>query len=368
MGRRSTREIDQCLMSGLRQHSGTCWFNAALNGLVLGNGSRKILRALVKDYKSKHGIKDIPEDYCPKDIDADFIVHVIHKLLCTRYFQPEHDVPLTTYESLKIEDHGYSYMGFIGMMTALHLHVGQVGYDLLKPQNRAQLSTVLGSNWDYMLFTDTTKSIKSFGKGQTWSLPHVITVGAEEYALDHCVLSFFMPRDREGHVVCGSFCNRVPVIYDSNYDRIVEYDWTTLSYHVPDILESYNYDYESGIQYAYIVYVRKRRIEALENQPKSQLCAGVEDEYRIEEGEHDMLQLLKDNRIVGVLQPKLYPPILALIYEPLQSRVYQLKGATKVVLTSDLHTETLLIKNNEPYIYVLERGFTETLIGKLLDN
>lgn len=387
MVRRTYKEIDACLMSGLRQHTGTCWFNSALNGLILGYCSRKILRAMVKEYKSKNKIPDIPEDYCPRQIDGTFIISLINKLLCKRYFNPTHDVSYLAHQSVNAQTAvpgkpgGYPRVAFDGITKALELKYARIAYSSLRDASPVSIPNDTDNPLDIPEYVMVTKSLKSFnpfgpGMNDAPTLPDEVSIdvgngNVEIYELDHCILEFHY-QGNEGtvmaHAICGAFCRNIPVIYDSNTNRIVDYDWTVLSEDIPNDIERYNIDSSMGLKYSYIVYVRKALVDYIDDRPHIQLCLGSPDEYRLEQYDNDSVALSKDNKIIALLQPQAFPAIMPFVGKAIQARAYPLRGDTTKLVIGDGNgngSVNLVVKNG--LIYAVGPREQEIMIGKIMD-
>ena len=69
--------------AGLRQVSQTCWFNATLNGFVLGEATAKMLFDKIKLLSSSEIValaKDFPTDSCPITLSRKYVFHYFMKI------------------------------------------------------------------------------------------------------------------------------------------------------------------------------------------------------------------------------------------------------------------------------------------------
>ena len=69
--------------AGLRQVSHTCWFNATLNGFVLGEATAKMLFDKIKLLSSSEIValaKDFPKDSCPITLSRKYVFHYFMKI------------------------------------------------------------------------------------------------------------------------------------------------------------------------------------------------------------------------------------------------------------------------------------------------
>lgn len=218
--------------AGLRQVSHTCWFNATLNGFVLGEATAKMLYDKIKLLSSSEIValaKDFPSDSCPITLSRKYVFH---------YFMKIH----SDYSVIgKKGDISVNLMSKIFTPKALVSPIakGRVGgYPI--DAARQILSKVFNigetgllRKWETVCpdsFRNHTM-IYSDGPAVPYKITpdmHPLVISTKDkktrFHLSHVV--YIMERKSGNHAVVGYVCGGKEYVYDSNKPRRLEVEWS----------------------------------------------------------------------------------------------------------------------------------------------
>lgn len=238
--------------NALAQFSGTCYFNAVINGVFLSNNFYKFLKhklveyyiSLTKEEKQKftaQGMTCLGKD---KEISREILFNLIKHYLCAINHQ---------FENIKGTE--------ITQIASTILHKKEV--------NEGGHSFDVITNIIKILFPEDSQSYAKIFK-----FPKEISgsVESEKYLLDHAVLGIQVkdnPASHLNHAVVGTSCyeDNVPIIIDSNRpynpiyinwkdpknnDTIIKYFKSVYTYKEGSELE---------IVYDYVCYLNKQKLQ-----------------------------------------------------------------------------------------------------------
>ena len=246
--------------AGLRQVSMTCWFNATLNGFVLGEATAKMIFDKIKLLSSSEIVslaKDFPTDSCPITLSRKYVFH---------YFMKIHsDSPVGGKGNVSVD-----LINKIFTPTALASPIAKGragGYPidaarqiLGKVFNIGE--TGLMRKWETVCPNSFRNHTMIYTDGP--SVPDKITLdshpmiirtkdGKTTFGLSHMV--YVVERKNLGnHAVAAYVCGGKRYLYDSNRSRRMEVNWSDPE-NREEILE-----YSGAIKYivvSYCLYVRE---------------------------------------------------------------------------------------------------------------
>lgn len=226
-----TRNIS-CQKIGLRQMSGSCWFNSSLNGFILGGRSRKIFEALARADRSPRQtrLSIFGLFSCPRVPTKSHVFSYVRKVLDDRLER----TPGGKYQ----KNHAASLAVRLGHTPA---RLVKGGGDPARAM-RSILSTVFD--------TSAYKICSSAAEVQTISDPKVLIAAvaskpgmhyafglplpldAGNFSLDHVVMNVnFVKPDGSpmGHAVVGFRCGGNMYVYDSNRMKLMKFDWAKVN-------------------------------------------------------------------------------------------------------------------------------------------
>ena len=246
--------------AGLRQVSHTCWFNATLNGFVLGEATAKMLFDKIKLLSSSEIValaKDFPTDSCPITLSRKYVFH---------YFMKIHsDYPV-------IGNKGNISVNLMNKMftpksLASPIAKGRAGG---YPTDAARQilgkvfnigETGLLRKWETVCpnhFRNYTMIYSDF-PGVPYKITpdmHPLVISTEDkktrFHLSHVV--YIMERKNGNHAVVGYVCGGKEYVYDSNNPRRLEVEWSD-----PENREKL-LEYSDAIKFkvvSYCLYVRE---------------------------------------------------------------------------------------------------------------
>ncbi|KAK9823113.1 hypothetical protein WJX72_000389 [[Myrmecia] bisecta] len=267
----------------LQQLSETCYFNASLNGLLLGQLSQQMLLQRLVTYV---GALPPPEriqflrepldmTHCKPQLMLADMFRVIFAMLC-----PNSPTPLT-YDDMFVSSESDVPEAFVrGLDPTMGIH----GHTL--PTLEALVTMLFGQSAISRGYEDLMRDdilVVAEGSGLApffayhphpgFSLPREIQVVGENASPDTpptpYVLDFGFVEPYHGHITAGVFCNGVPVVVDSN-NMVYERDWLAPS-EQPAPKGFYNYNEDDFIlrripsytKTELAVYVRKDIISTL---------------------------------------------------------------------------------------------------------
>jgi hypothetical protein len=218
--------------AGLRQVSHTCWFNATLNGFVLGEATAQMIFDKIKLLTSSEIValaKNFPADSCPITLSRKYVFH---------YFMKIHsDHPING----KKGDISVNLMNKIFTPKALVSPIAKGklgGYPI--DAARQILSKVFNigeigllRKWETVCPNHFRNYTMIYSDGPT--VPdkitpdmHPLVISTEDkktrFHLSHMV--YIMGRKNGNHAVVGYVCGNKKYVYDSNKSRRLEVNWS----------------------------------------------------------------------------------------------------------------------------------------------
>ncbi len=229
---------------GREQIGGTCWFQGIMNGWLLSDGGRVFLKARLDAYKRYKNIKNLNTSSCPRrKFDPDFFFSYLDS-----YFKGNKNWNQQTYKN-------------VNLIANLSLQQGnkdkglEGGYSTYQSENMKNfMKNIFGTNWSYepnkdIYLTDKIKPVPG-------------------YRLNHCIMGM-RQENTPGHAVTGYFCNKKPVVFDSNASNYLDIDWRTekgkkqlkryyASMYKGGYVGSNNENRKINFEYDTIVYLRSK--------------------------------------------------------------------------------------------------------------
>ena len=272
--------VPPCANGRTMQHRGTCWFNTALNVVLLSPALSRMAKAAYRRWRDKRttstGSRSLRlrgntsyEDMCPDFRNPppveDMFFAVVHNLF---------------YEGRRLsQSHGDPLMAMAGRVklgkggTLPHLFHGEGGNALVGLQ--ALVMAMSERSLVYKLGGgDDDDTLADFISNMTPSQPPIMLIelpankrnqrasAGAAYVLDAALIKLEDPNDRNGvhHVVSGLTCNGVPYVYDSN-NYVAQTDWPNgVLTGYADELKRANAEYAHFDIYLHaVVYVRRPR-------------------------------------------------------------------------------------------------------------
>jgi hypothetical protein len=246
--------------AGLRQVSHTCWFNATLNGFVLGEATAKMLYDKIKLLSSSEIValaKDFPSDSCPITLSRKYVFHYFMKIhsdypvigkkgnisvnLMNKMFTPK----ALASPVAKGREGGYP-MDAARQILGKVFNIGETGllrkWETVCP-NHFRNYTMIYSDFPGVSYKITPDM-------------HPLVISTEDkktrFHLSHVV--YIMERKNGNHAVVGYVCGGKEYVYDSNNPRRLEVEWSD-----PENREKL-LEYSDAIKFkvvSYCLYVRE---------------------------------------------------------------------------------------------------------------
>ena len=246
--------------AGLRQVSHTCWFNATLNGFVLGEATAKMLYDKIKLLSSSEIValaKDFPSDSCPITLSRKYVFHYFMKIhsdypvigkkgnisvnLMNKMFTPK----ALASPVAKGREGGYP-MDAARQILGKVFNIGETGllrkWETVCP-NHFRNYTMIYSDFPGVPYKITPDM-------------HPLVISTEDkktrFHLSHVV--YIMERKNGNHAVVGYVCGGKEYVYDSNNPRRLEVEWSD-----PENREKL-LEYSDAIKFkvvSYCLYVRE---------------------------------------------------------------------------------------------------------------
>jgi hypothetical protein len=291
-------------LTGLRQVTGTCYFNSVYNVLLLGDvGKRLFYGSYIKFYELhpqfpvllQKVLDSIDKGYCLNiDKRGQFYAYMIIALCKQKSKQTVNASNSRMIQNLmntiNVKDSGrggYPQMMLENLLDMMYvIHKGStVDYDKapISVLQHTQ-SLLIAKNYFpkvLVLYTPVLKLTELFNANIPKNIM-ITTNGKEEpYILDHAILMFTL-NGIDSHVVACTFCNGTPIIYDSNKDKSVNIDWTInneiqankynlMEYVIEDQGTKEREVVITNWTFNYICYIRQKYIDTLPAAPD--ICA-----------------------------------------------------------------------------------------------
>ena len=274
--RTKKRKID-CSSKGLEQRSGTCWFNTALNGLILGEHSSYMLQEMLarvvptlsaqkQDFLSSDTFQE--SDTCPIKLNKIFVYKYLLYFFC-----------YSNSNGIERLDNGLDHARQIMKLTKINHRplIIKTGWFASKaiPQllgffyNTNEISIICHSKLQKTMFVksvDTaTKYVIIVNSVKlhkfSFNVPFVekeITINGLEYVLDHAAIFLHQNKISENHLIVSYTCNGDEYIYDSNNYESEKVIWTSdnMNQNIKDLYKNTEYNIKKA-EFDYICYVRK---------------------------------------------------------------------------------------------------------------
>ena len=240
--------------AGLRQVSMTCWFNATLNGFVLGEATAKMLYDKIKLLSSSEIValaKDFPTDSCPITLSRKYVLH---------YFMKIHsDHPVIGKKgniSLNLMNKIFTPRGLASPIAkgkaggypidAARQILGKV-FNIGETGLLRKWETVCPNHFrnHTMVYSDGP-----FVPDKITPDMHPLVISTKDkktrFHLSHVV--YVMERKSGNHAVVGYVCGGKEYVYDSNNPRRLEIEWSD-----PENREKL-LEYSDAIKFKYVAY------------------------------------------------------------------------------------------------------------------
>ena len=214
-----------CQKLGLRQLSGSCWFNSSLNGFVLGGRSRKILEKLARADRTPGRFAGLLS--CPRVVTRSHVFSYVRRVLDDRFER----TPGGKYP----KNHAANLAVRLGH-TPARLALGTGGdpvkavKSILKAVFEPSAYRIVETPGEVAGVTDQRVLFAALaarpGMHYPFGVPIPLAAGA--FSLDHVVMNVnFTKSDGSlsGHAVVGFFCGRNAYVYDSNRMELLKFDW-----------------------------------------------------------------------------------------------------------------------------------------------
>ena len=246
--------------AGLRQVSMTCWFNATLNGFVLGEATAKMLFDKIKLLSSTEIValaKGFPADSCPITLSRKYVFHYFMKIhnkypviekkgdvsvnLMSKIFTPKALVsPIA-----KGRAGGYPVDAARQILSKV-FNIGEVG--LLRKWEK----TCPDHFRNYTMIYADGPAVPDKITPDMHPLVISTTDKKTRFHLSHIV--YIMERKNGNHAVVGYVCGGKEYVYDSNKPRRLEIEWSD-----PENREEL-LEYSNAVKFkvvSYTMYVRE---------------------------------------------------------------------------------------------------------------
>lgn len=184
---------------GRKQIDGTCWFQSILNGWLLSDTGRILIKARLDAYKKYKSTKKINTKSCPSPkFDPDLFFSYLDS-----YVKGEQNLNQTKYKNVNL----IANLSLEQNNAAKGLKGGCCYHN--SSNIKTFMKNIFGNNWSLETGKDIylTNAIKS----------------VPGYRLNHCIIA--MRHDKGGHAVTGYFCKGKPIVFDSNSNSYLDIDW-----------------------------------------------------------------------------------------------------------------------------------------------
>ncbi|AGE50762.1 PBCV-specific basic adaptor domain-containing protein [Paramecium bursaria Chlorella virus CVB-1] len=212
-----------CASRGLRQKTSTCWFNSALNGLVLSSASSKLLLEDMRRSLSKEEIRELSDmkvsDVCPKELSKKFVYAYALKIhdeflqnknknesknLVDKMFTPK-ALPTPVAQGKK----GYYAIDAIHqLLRRVFPNKGRATIGMLEEAKR------ISNDTEFLVYDTVITKLHD--------IPPTI---AGKFRLSHISYIVNLERTGEFHAVTAYICGRQKSIYDSNRMGRLDINW-----------------------------------------------------------------------------------------------------------------------------------------------
>ena len=217
--------VQTCLGVGLRQLSGTCWFNAGINLLVLGGRAGAFFRELSASALVPASAQFADRGACPRKLTKDLVLGYMR-----RVFREDFSA---TPGGRYARNHAARMLGKLGHIEGVGADGGNPTHGLRKilevalPKTSYEFLCKVG---DLRTAPPGARFAAVFPDSDSyfaWGYAPPLQVG--DFHLDSVAIAFLYKKSlREqtrGHAVVGFFCGGKPYVFDSNRDAVLRFDW-----------------------------------------------------------------------------------------------------------------------------------------------
>lgn len=219
----SNKEITmKCLRKGLKQITGTCFFNSALNGFILSQNGSKHFKQVYDDLSNdeKKELIDIDLNTCPLNLKKMYVLKYMSQFF--NEIEPLFSYNKQNHAELLIEK----------LLTP--------GNKILQMYPIESMTKILSSCFDkseYSIYNKTEVimnmpkltdkfCIYYYDKNILMPIP-AIPEKVGKLSLDNCCIYMNFSKG-DPHVISGYKCNKKEYIYDSNMNHAVQVTWSKL--------------------------------------------------------------------------------------------------------------------------------------------
>jgi hypothetical protein len=256
----STIKLGCSTTAGLAQTMGTCWFNATLNGFILGEATAQMIFDQIKQLRSSEIdalIKDFPTDSCPLTLSRKYVYHYFLKIhggirqigtkgnaavdLMNKLFTPK-ALPKKIVKGKKGGQPGVGALKILAKVFPNGTTGVLLDWESVCPNNFSKYRMVYRSG----------PEIKKWAPLDTQPLSIKTKDGKTKFNLTHMVYGVYYTKVGP-HAAAAYVCGGKKYIYDSNTHWRKEIDWSNPEARKEILAYSYAEDF-SFVSYA--LYVR----------------------------------------------------------------------------------------------------------------
>jgi hypothetical protein len=217
-----------CASRGLRQRTSTCWFNSALNGIVLSSASSKLLLEDMRNL-NREDIADLSDmqvvmkdaDMCPRELSKKFVYFYAIKI---------HDEFLQNKD--KNESKNLVDKMFTPKVLPTPVAEGRAGYyaidaiqQILRRAFPDRKRATIGMLEEAKLIPDDTEFIVY--DTVITKLDYIPPTIEGKYRLSHLSYIVELERTKSLHAVVAYICGKQKSIFDSNKNYRLDINWSS---------------------------------------------------------------------------------------------------------------------------------------------
>ena len=244
------RSISICERRGLKQIGPTCFFNSALNCLMLGQNSSKHLNKLYENLSSddKTYINQIDITTCPRNISKFYVLKYMSEFFkeVNPNLQDGREL-LHRLHSIKTiaNDGRYRIYSIDSLIKILESTFNESEYCL--HDNTLFINTLPDRNSKICVYY-YKKDIELLMK----DVPYQIG----KHILDSCCIHLYFESGATSHAICGFRCENEFYIYDSNMNFALKINWSKgdLKAKLSNYVQKYYKDQLTDAGFSYILY------------------------------------------------------------------------------------------------------------------
>ena len=272
----------QCIPMGIKQNTGTCWFNSALNGLLLSEHGSLVLKQVLMSELRLLSPEDAQyvynslsdDDTCPLHLNRLYIFRYFVRLFCLQPMSYDKNHAIDIMRKMNINEKplwvvegGYPQSAIQQILSFLFKRqLRMLHYAPLKTINNNINTRGSVVDTTFIVFKNSTLENPLYKGGFSLDIVHkTILVNNVEFVLDHASIIVGLKTFGQ-HSIAGYSCNGKYMIYDANIYWKIDQDWTIGNVNVKNdksfidyVTNVYNTSIQS-VEYGYICYVRKDRI------------------------------------------------------------------------------------------------------------